>query len=115
MPKFIVDLWLDGYESEEEMREACAEFIHESLNMTASSVGTDTYNPESGPGLLIEAMLIFDKYTEDSFVTHCEHDVMWVCIDPRIVSDEDKEKLNKLHFSVNEEDECFKSYWHGSA
>jgi hypothetical protein len=38
MPKFIVDLWLDGYETEEEMEEACAEFIYEQLNMTASGV-----------------------------------------------------------------------------
>jgi len=38
MPKFIVDLWLDGYESEEDMREACEEFIYDQLNMTASSV-----------------------------------------------------------------------------
>jgi hypothetical protein len=38
MPKFIVDLWLDGYESEEEMENACEEFIYENLNCTASSV-----------------------------------------------------------------------------
>lgn len=38
MPKFIVDLWIDGYETEEEMIEACEEFIYEQLNMTASSV-----------------------------------------------------------------------------
>lgn len=38
MPRFIVDLWLDGYETEEEMEAACEEFIYEQLNMTASSV-----------------------------------------------------------------------------
>jgi hypothetical protein len=38
MPRFIVDLLLDGYETEEEMEEACEEFIYESLNFTASSV-----------------------------------------------------------------------------
>ena len=38
MPKFIVDLWLDGYETEEEMEEACAEFIYQQLTMTASNV-----------------------------------------------------------------------------
>lgn len=38
MPKFEVDLWLDGYDSEEEMIEACEEFIYEQLNFTASSV-----------------------------------------------------------------------------
>ena len=38
MPKFIVDLWLDGYDTEEKMIEACEEFIYEQLNFTASSV-----------------------------------------------------------------------------
>lgn len=38
MPRFIVDLWLDGYETEEDMIEACEEFIFEQLNFTASSV-----------------------------------------------------------------------------
>jgi hypothetical protein len=38
MPKFIVDLWLDGYKNEEEMIEACEEFIYEQLNFAASSV-----------------------------------------------------------------------------
>ena len=38
MSRFIVDLWLDGYDTEEEADEACAEFIYEQLNMTASSV-----------------------------------------------------------------------------
>jgi len=38
MARFIVDLWLDGYESEEEMKEACAEFIYEQLNFAGSGV-----------------------------------------------------------------------------
>lgn len=38
MAKFIVELWLDGYDSEEEMEKACVEFIYEQLNMTASCV-----------------------------------------------------------------------------
>jgi hypothetical protein len=38
MPRFIVDLWLDGYETEEDMIEACEDFIYEQLNMTSSSV-----------------------------------------------------------------------------
>lgn len=38
MPKFIVDLWLDGYDTEEEMNDACEEFIYEQLNFCASSV-----------------------------------------------------------------------------
>lgn len=38
MPRFIVDIWLDGYESEEEQRKACEEFIYDQLNFSASSV-----------------------------------------------------------------------------
>ena len=38
MAKFIVDLWLDGYEDEKQRTDAEKEFIYEQLNMTASSV-----------------------------------------------------------------------------
>lgn len=38
MPKFIVELWLDGYETEEAMEAACEEFILEQLNFSASDV-----------------------------------------------------------------------------
>ena len=38
MPQYIVDLWLDGYDTESEMEKACDEFIYEQLNFTASSV-----------------------------------------------------------------------------
>lgn len=38
MPKFIVDLWLDGYDTEDEMEKACEEFIYDQLNFSASSV-----------------------------------------------------------------------------
>ncbi len=38
MPRFVVDLWLDGYETDEAMAEACEEFIYEQLNFAASSV-----------------------------------------------------------------------------
>lgn len=38
MPKFLVDLWLDGYDSEEEMAKACEEFIYDQLNFAGSGV-----------------------------------------------------------------------------
>jgi hypothetical protein len=38
MPKFIVDLWLDGYETEEAMAEACEQFIYDQLNFSGSGV-----------------------------------------------------------------------------
>ena len=36
--KFLINLSLDGYETEEEMKEACIVFIEEQLNMTASCI-----------------------------------------------------------------------------
>lgn len=36
--KFLIDLELDGYLTEEERKKACIEFIKEQLNMTASSI-----------------------------------------------------------------------------
>jgi hypothetical protein len=38
MPKFLIELCMDGYETEAEMVEACEEFIYEQLNFSASSV-----------------------------------------------------------------------------
>ncbi len=47
MPKFIVDLWLDGYDSEEEMEDACEVFIREQLDHTASSVKVEKLSKDS--------------------------------------------------------------------
>ena len=41
--KFIVDLDLDGYSTEEEMEQACIAFIEESLDFSASSVSVSKY------------------------------------------------------------------------
>lgn len=38
MAKFVVDLCLDGYNSQEEMEEACMTFMEEQLDFSASSV-----------------------------------------------------------------------------
>jgi hypothetical protein len=46
MPKFIVDLWLDGYDTEEEMIDACQEFIYEQLDFSASSVKIELIEEE---------------------------------------------------------------------
>jgi len=65
---------------------------------------------------LIEALQIFLKYGDPEFPTHCEHDVMWISdIEPDMVSEEDKKKLDELGFHVDESDNCFKSYKYGSA
>lgn len=38
MGKYLVELWLDGYENEEEAEAAQLEFIREQLNFSGSSV-----------------------------------------------------------------------------
>lgn len=43
--KFIVELHLDGYDSEEEMKAACKEFIYDQLNFAGTGV-TITELPE---------------------------------------------------------------------
>jgi hypothetical protein len=45
--KFIVDLWLDGYDSDEEMEKACIEFIQEALDFSASSVSVEVYKDKN--------------------------------------------------------------------
>lgn len=45
MPKFIVDLWLDGYETEEEANAAAKEFIDDQLNFSGSSVQIQEVTP----------------------------------------------------------------------
>lgn len=66
---------------------------------------------------LIEALQIFLKYGDPAHPTHCEHDTLTICgIDPAKVSNEDKEKLDKLGFFVSEDDDgCFRSFRFGSA
>jgi hypothetical protein len=65
---------------------------------------------------LIEALQIFLKYGNPDYPTHCEHDVLWVCINPENVSDKDRKRLEELGFNAHEDgDDCFKSYHYGSA
>jgi hypothetical protein len=67
---------------------------------------------------LIEALQIFLKYGNPSFPTHCEHDVLMIVgIDPEIVSEDDKQKLDELGFFVSEEygEKMFQSFRFGSA
>ena len=65
---------------------------------------------------LIEALQIFRKYGNPQFPTHCEHDELFICgISYEDVSDEDKARLEELHFDVDEYDGGFSSVWFGSA
>lgn len=43
MTKFVVDLWLDGYETDEEHDAACVEFIIDQLNFAGSGVSVEKY------------------------------------------------------------------------
>lgn len=64
---------------------------------------------------LIEALQIFSKYCIAVWPTHCEHDELYVNVDPQYVSEEDKTKLDKLGFYPDGEEECFVSYKFGSS
>jgi len=46
MATFKVELWLDGYDSEEEMIAACKEFIYDQLNFAGSGVSIELMEPE---------------------------------------------------------------------
>jgi hypothetical protein len=63
---------------------------------------------------LIEALQIFLKYGNPDYPTNCSHDLLTVCIDPTLVSQEDIQKLDELGFFVAEADECFQSWKFGS-
>ena len=41
MATFKVELWLDGYDTEEEMTKACEEFIYDQLNFSGSGVSIE--------------------------------------------------------------------------
>lgn len=36
--KMLIDLWMDGYETEEEHKKACIAFVEEQLDFAGSSV-----------------------------------------------------------------------------
>lgn len=64
---------------------------------------------------LIKALTIFFKYGDPYSPTHCEHDELYIMIDPADVSREDKEKLKELGFEESDNGESFSSYRFGSA
>ena len=64
---------------------------------------------------LIEALQIFLKYSKAEFPTGCEHDELYVYVDPSLVSDEDKTKLEELGFYPNDYTDSFISTKYGSA
>ena len=63
---------------------------------------------------LIKALQIFLKYGNKNYPTFCEHDTLYVDVDPSVVSDEDKKVLDELGFFVDDENDCFASFKYGS-
>lgn len=64
---------------------------------------------------LIKALQIFRKYTDAKYPTGCEHDVLYVYVDPNIVTGEYIVKLKDFGFDVDDDLGCFSSYLFGSA
>ncbi len=63
---------------------------------------------------LIKALKIFLKYANPTYPTHCEHDTLYVCISPDLITDsKDLEELKVLGFSPNDND-GFTSFRYGS-
>lgn len=71
----------------------------------------------SGLTDLIEALTILRKYDDPALPTHCEHDVLTICVSPEGVSEDDLARLEELHVTPGGEydDDCFTSYFFGSA
>jgi hypothetical protein len=63
---------------------------------------------------LIEALTILMKYGNPQYPTHCEHDELFVDIDPEKVSVEDKARLDELGFIPQDEPCGFISFRFGS-
>lgn len=63
---------------------------------------------------LIKALTIFRKYGNPEHPTNCEHDVLFVAIDPKLVSKEDIEELDKLGFVPDDDWDGFSSFKFGS-
>lgn len=52
---------------------------------------------------LIKALQILRKYGNPEWPTHCEHDKLTVCIDPKLVSEADLAELANLGFYPDNE------------
>lgn len=65
---------------------------------------------------LIKALTILRKYGSPMYPTMCEHDVLRVLIDPKMVSAEDMASLEELGFLPDKDvGDCFFSFRFGSA
>lgn len=63
---------------------------------------------------LIKALRIFLKYGNENHPTSCGHDILYVDVDPGVVSDEDRKVLDEPGFSVDDGNDCSASSKYGS-
>lgn len=61
---------------------------------------------------LIEALQLLSKYEQPEYPFHCEHDVLYVYVDPEKFTKEELETLYEKGFFV--EDDHFESFKYGS-
>ncbi len=64
---------------------------------------------------LIKALNIFLKYGNPKYPTHCEHDKLFISINPIDVDEDDTEALAELGFFPDDEIELFYSFEFGRA
>lgn len=66
-------------------------------------------------GDLIKAFQIFSKYSKSKYPTNCSHDLLFVDVNPELVSKEDIKILDTLGFFISQEfDDGFSSFRFGS-
>lgn len=63
---------------------------------------------------LIKALTLLRKYANPDSPTNCDHDTLFVNIDPGLVSPDDLQQLDELGFFPDSDAEGFMSYKFGS-
>jgi DNA-binding protein YbaB len=63
---------------------------------------------------LIEALVIMRKYANPAISINCTHDLLYVQVDPALVSPEDLARLEELYFDPDEDGTGFVSSFLGS-
>lgn len=63
---------------------------------------------------LVRAFQIFARYTDNEYPTSCEHDQLYVHVNPSQVSHKDISELENLGFDIDYDLECFTSTKFGS-
>jgi hypothetical protein len=63
---------------------------------------------------LIKALMILNRYGNPVYPTRCEHDMLIVCISPKVVTAEDCTTLAEMGFLVDKEGDCFYSFRYGT-